>query len=239
LVKDIPGVFRGTVEGWLFWVATVTVPLIVLLNPEINTLLNSGTISRWYVFLPLGASLLYATMRANYRRFELQADSFNLALKEVGRLAASLEAIEASKPRVSVRAEGYNIVVVNEGAPGRFRAQMSVTGTKNWTIPKDKIFHVLWSRTMKNESDISTGERDEIRVGAFSPTSGMPAGALLTLHYFNVSHQKPHDISTSYLLEANQQRPRLQMKLSIFPNPGTPVVRDVELNPEGVTLFSE
>jgi hypothetical protein len=154
-------------------------------------------------------------------------------------LQRRLEMIDVSRPKVELIAEGHSLVVVNEGATADFRAQLEVSGNTNFPIPIGTIFHGLWARTQKHETTLFSGDRDQIRLGSFSPTSGQPAGALLTFHYFNVSGQNPRSKAVSYILETKHLRPILQLKVSIVSDPalGTPIIRDVELRPEGVVLL--
>jgi hypothetical protein len=68
---DIPAVFRGTVEAWLFWAFTVIAPIIAFFNPELGKLLQLEEFPRGYALAPLLVALIYGLMRANYRRFQV------------------------------------------------------------------------------------------------------------------------------------------------------------------------
>lgn len=152
---------------------------------------------------------------------------------------SALQARLDSRPSVTLVADGYNIVVVNDGGEGLFRAQFEVLGNNSFPIPQGTPFHALWSRTRTDEATIFRGERADIVVGDFSPTSGRPAGAMLRFHYWNVSNQRPMHKEASYLLEQGQLRPLLRLRLKLYASPPLEpaVVREVVLQPDGITLW--
>lgn len=83
------------------------------------------------------------------------------------------------------------------------------------------------------------GERGLIRIGAFSPTSGQPAGARISLWYYNVSTQQPREKYKDYLLENKARRSELRLIVTIVADPplDSPIMWEVELKPEGVRLL--
>jgi hypothetical protein len=150
-----------------------------------------------------------------------------------------LEERERTAPDAHLSTDRYDLVVVNAGAPADFHAQLVVIGSENWAIPEGKSYEALWERSQKNRAYLFSGQPDRILIGSFAPTAGQPPGALLTLHYFDLNVQNRHNVSTDYLLLEGQPHPSLRLKVSIFSKPELrrPVVREVELRPDGLHLL--
>jgi hypothetical protein len=69
LLREVPPVFRGTLENWLFWIFTVVATVIAVFNPEVVQVLSGGKgAPRWVGAIPLGLALVYGFLRANYQR---------------------------------------------------------------------------------------------------------------------------------------------------------------------------
>jgi hypothetical protein len=187
-----------------------------------------------YAFIALVA-FLCNIVRAPARIYSEQAD-------ERDRLQARLAEIELTKPKAILSVEGHKLVVFNDGATGNFRAELYVLSSSNWaTIRAGSNWQALWPRTQKSEATIYATERADIRIGTFSPTSGNP-GARLSFWYFNVGHQKAHELYASYLPQApKSQWPQLRLRLSLFSDPPliAPITRELELNPEGLALLPD
>src|SRR5262245_25046622 len=69
LILEIPSVFRTKTESYLFWVLSVAVPVWLLWRPSLRPIVDSTEFSRWFVFVPIGVSVAYGMLRANYERF--------------------------------------------------------------------------------------------------------------------------------------------------------------------------
>lgn len=69
LIREIPRVFRDTTEAWTFWIVSIAAPLAVLLNPQLQSWINTPPFSRWFVFAPIAVSVVYGMARVNYARF--------------------------------------------------------------------------------------------------------------------------------------------------------------------------
>jgi hypothetical protein len=77
LIAEIPTVFRGSVEGVMFWVLSVIVPVAVFFVPEWKPLTAGETFSRWLVLAPIGLSALYAIARVNFKRHEVLSSTLD------------------------------------------------------------------------------------------------------------------------------------------------------------------
>ncbi len=68
MFRDIPSVLRTKREAWIFWLWTLIVPLVVWFNPQLTRAMDTPEFSRWFVMVPIGASVFYGLLRANYVR---------------------------------------------------------------------------------------------------------------------------------------------------------------------------
>lgn len=155
-------------------------------------------------------------------------------------LQQSLEAARLNRPKVTLRAGRYNLWLRNDGGAAKFRAVLMVLDSRNWPVSEGP-WQALWQRSRTNEVDIFRHEEEAMLLGSFSPTEGQPPGGKVMLSYFNLSRQEPAVLSTSYLLDEAQPRPWLRLQVSIFASPEseTPIVRQVELGLEGITLLPD
>jgi multisubunit Na+/H+ antiporter MnhG subunit len=72
ILPDVFQVFQSTVRTAAFWVGTVLLTLAVALNQHWASWLDLKTFPSWVALLLLGAALLFALMRASYRRFVVE-----------------------------------------------------------------------------------------------------------------------------------------------------------------------
>jgi hypothetical protein len=72
ILPDILRVFQSTVRNAVFWVGTVLLTLVLALNQHWAAWLRLKTFPPWAALLLLGTALLFALMRASYRRFAVE-----------------------------------------------------------------------------------------------------------------------------------------------------------------------
>jgi hypothetical protein len=158
--------------------------------------------------------------------------------RRVVQLDAHILEIQASKPKVGLAAGRHSLTLTNRGGPARFRARIRVVECHHWDVAEGP-WQALWQRSRTDEAEIFRNEQDAILLASVSPTEGQPPEGRLALNYFNLSKHEPASLSTTYTLES-ETRPRLRLQVSIFsdPEPETPVVREMELAPDGISLLS-
>lgn len=71
LIREIPAVLRNSAEAWAFWILTIAAPAVVVLNPQLQQWIDTPQFSRWFVLVPIGASVFYGLLRVNFGRFEV------------------------------------------------------------------------------------------------------------------------------------------------------------------------
>jgi hypothetical protein len=72
---------RRGLEGVLFWVGTVIVPLVLWLGPGLRVWSDNFPTSGWLPVVPIGLGLLWGLARANYERvtaLQVRLDRFEV-----------------------------------------------------------------------------------------------------------------------------------------------------------------
>src|SRR5262245_8317987 len=90
LMRELPEVFRGTVEGYLFWVAGAVSLLASFLPQDARVNLH---LPQWAAPASLGMVILYGLLRVNYRNLravEALAGAKEAQLEELRSLAPTV-----------------------------------------------------------------------------------------------------------------------------------------------------
>jgi hypothetical protein len=69
ILRDLPAVFRETLESWTFW-AAIFLAVLGFFSPEVAAAVNKQAGSRWLALIPGAVFFLWAMLRANYKRFQ-------------------------------------------------------------------------------------------------------------------------------------------------------------------------
>jgi hypothetical protein len=83
LIREIPSVFRDSAEAWAFWILSIAASAVVLFNPQLQQWTNTPPFSRWFVLVPIGLSVVYGTLRANFERFEAVSAERDATLRQL------------------------------------------------------------------------------------------------------------------------------------------------------------
>ena len=116
LLRDIPAVFRGTAEGYLFWIGTVGLPLLLYFAPRLKPMTENNP---WLIGVPIALGVIYGMMRVNYLRFtKLHGDFASLSRRlddtqpeydDVERCIKPIPVEGASLPKQFMVAVGFAI----------------------------------------------------------------------------------------------------------------------------------
>lgn len=74
LLRDIPRLMRLGLEGVLFWVGAVILPLILWIQPGLREWFTKHPAPGWLPVALVGGGLLYGLARANYERVKALQD---------------------------------------------------------------------------------------------------------------------------------------------------------------------
>lgn len=141
--------------------------------------------------------------------------------------------LQATRPKVSVSADGPTLTVENTGGVAEFTARLVVVRQEGWpeVLKPGDFFDALWGTTRTRVAQIPQHALDHILIAEDS--RNLNPGKV-RLRFFSQSDKQPGYIST------NTPGAVLLFRVSIYATPavlGGPIVYEVELTAQGCRII--
>jgi hypothetical protein len=108
-LPEVFRVFQSTVRTAVFWVGTVLATVALALNRHWAGWFDLKAFPRWVALLLLGAALLFALLRASYRRYEAKEQEIGEVRRTLEGVREELRRQQAPDSLLGLRAEGWNL----------------------------------------------------------------------------------------------------------------------------------